>query len=94
MNLAVKAHRQRLILGKFTNILHDTEFELNLFLFFFFFCVCVVEKKEKKFYPQVKYRRKIYLQYDDGHNYTPQNDTLFSSLLSNSLRTAVNFMKM
>lgn len=35
------AHRQRLTLGKFTNILHNTEFEL---IFSLFFCV-YVEKK-------------------------------------------------
>lgn len=38
------AHKQRLTLCKFTDILHNTEFELNFSLFFF---LCVEEKKNK-----------------------------------------------
>lgn len=85
------AHRQRLTLHKFTDILHNTEFEFNFSLFFF---LCVCEKTQT--FPSEIMRHtggKNYLQYDEVCDYNPKNDRLFSSLLSNCIMTAANFMK-
>lgn len=86
------AHRKRLTLGKFTNILYNTEFEL---IFSLFFCVYVEKKIQtlSKWNNETYRRKNPYFQYDEVHGYSPKNDRLFSAFLSSCIMTAANFIK-